>query len=504
MEFDMGKHSAYREIDPPQQEECIRTNITQFVVDIREKTKNADDLVVRRFQVGAVKLVVIMFEGQISNIQVSDFLLRPLTMIKEEITQSDEMLAYLRTRMLPASDQKEIRTYSEVLTLAMSGFAVVMVDGCEVAFAYGYQGFSSRSVGEPTVEKNLKGSKEAFCEVLNTNVALVRRRIKSPDLVVEVMTIGALSNTKIKLLYIDKIASKEMVKKIKERIAKADINMLMDSGYLRPFIEDGKFSLFSGTGETERPDTLCSKINEGRIGILVDGSPFAVIVPYLFVEHFQTADDYMQRPYFATFIRSLKFLSFFATIFLPGYYVAVVTFHYELIPEMLLNSIVQASMFTPLAPVGEALLVFILYELLREAGLRLPTPIGHAISVVGGLVIGDAAVTAGLVGLPMIILIAITAISAFVIPSLYEPVTTMRFVFIIVGGVFGLYGVYLGMALFLINLCSIKTMDVPITSPASPFDAYSMRDMLVRSSWKKLGKKTLEIEKLPGSDLNKG
>ncbi len=503
MQFDMGNSSAYDDSTPTNSEKLLSTDITQLIIDIRQMTNSPDDLVLRPFRIGSVDINVVMFEGQVSNLQVSDLLLRKLSSITQNVQTAEELIQLMRQEMLPATDQKEIRTYAELFNLAMSGFAVLTIDGSAVAFAYGYQGFVHRSVGEPSVEKNLKGSKEAFTEAIVPNVSLVRRRIKSQYLAVDAITVGSISNTRVKLLYLSNIADPQMIKRLKEQLAKVPLRMIVDSGYLRPFLETGKLSLLSGTGETERPDTLCAKINEGRVGILVDGSPFAIIVPYLFVEHFQAVDDYLQRPYFATFMRILRIVSFFATIFLPGYYVAVITYHYELIPQVLLDSIVRSTVYTPLSPMAEALIVFVMYELLREAGLRLPTPIGHAISVVGGLVIGDAAVTAGLVGLPMIILIAVTAISAFVIPTLYEPATTMRFVFILVGGLLGLYGVYLGAILFIINLTSLKTLDIPITAPIAPFDPVSLRDMAVRAGWDKLGEKTLKVQDLPGTDKDR-
>lgn len=499
MQFDTGGKSAYRQVEAKGGDDPLPLCLNDFLVELRSRLHNSDDLVIQRHAVGGVQLAVVMFEGLISNMQVSKFLLRPLTQLPPDIDSPQGVLDYLRNNMMPASDQKEARTYGEVMSFAMSGFAVVVIDGVAAAVVLGYQGFATRGISEPSSETNLKGSHEGFCEAIVLNVSMVRRRIKSPLLTVESMDIGGVSNTKVKLLYLSGVASPQLVDQVRLRLSKVKVDMLIDSGCLRPFLDDGKFSLFSGTGSTERPDTLCAKINEGRVAILVDGTPFALVVPYLFVEHFQTLDDYSQRPYFATFIRTLKLISFLATVLLPGYYVGVIRFHPELIPQVLLDSFVRSVVYTPLPAMAEALIVFTLYELLREAGLRLPRPIGHAISIVGGLVIGDAAVTAGLVGLPMVILIAITAVSSFVVPSLYEPVTLLRFTFILIGGTLGLFGVYLGFGLLLVNLCSLTTLGIPITAPVSPFDLHSLRDVLVRAGWQKLEKKTLEVDKLPGA-----
>lgn len=496
MQFDTGGKSAYKKIVVKGEDDAIPEKLEDFIVELQSRLLGSDDLVIQRHRTGGVALAVIMFDGQISNDQVSQHLLRPLCRLPQESNTPQQLLDRLRNGMMPASEQKEVYTFGELCSAAMSGFAVVVIDGCKVGVALGYQGFSTRGVSEPSAEANLKGSREGFCESIVANVGLVRRRLKTSRLVVEGMKIGSLSNTQVKLLYLTDVVNLEMVRQVRARLQGIDIEVLLDSGYLRPFLDDNKLSLFSGTGSTERPDTLCAKLGEGRIGILVDGTPFALVVPYLFAEHFQTMDDYIHRPYFTTFIRCLKLLCFAATILLPGAYVAVVTYHPELIPEALLSSFVGSVLYTPLPAMAEALLVFVLYELLREAGLRLPRPIGHAISIVGGLVIGDAAVSAGLVGLPMIILIAVTAVSSFVVPSLYEPVTLLRFSFIIIGGMLGLFGVWLGFGLLVVNLCSLSTLGVPITAPAAPFDVYGLRDMLVRSGWKKLSKKTLEVDKL--------
>ncbi len=399
-----------------------------------------------------------------------------------------------------AGEQKEVRTFGELMTITMSGFAVVLVEGVPAGIALGYQGFKTRGVDEPSGERNLRGSREGFTESINANMGMVRRRMRTPLLTIEGATAGRVSNTAVKIFYLRDVASPRLVQEVKERIGKVEISVVLDSGYLQPFLDGKRLSLFSGVGVTERPDTLCAKLGEGRVAVMVEGTPFALILPYLFIEHFQSLDDYIHRPYFASFIRLLKLLSFFLTILLPGYYVAVVSFHPELIPQALLAQFVGSALDTPLPPVLEALVVFFLYELLREAGLRIPSPIGHAMGIVGGIVIGDAAVSAGIIGLPMVIIIALTAVSSFVVPSLYEPVTVLRFGFIVVGGLLGLYGVYLSFALLVVNLCSVKAMGVPVTSPISPADGYSFRDMFIRSGWKLLQKQDLMVERLPGSD----
>lgn len=224
--------------------------------------------------------------------------------------------------------------------------------------------------------------------------------------------------------------------------------------------------LFPSVGTTERPDTVAAKINEGRIAVLVDGTPFALIVPYLFLENFQSVDDYCQSPVYVSLTRILRFLAFAFTILLPGLYVAVVTFHPELFPPSLLYNIASIGDSTPFPLMVEAIFIHLVYELMMEAGLRLPRPIGHAMSIVGALVIGDAIVRAGLVGSPMVTVVALTAIASFVIPSLYGAITILRFLFILLGGFFGLYGVVAGVFCLAVLLCALDSFAFPTLPPS--------------------------------------
>ena len=249
-------------------------------------------------------------------------------------------------------------------------------------------------------------------------------------------------------------------------------------------------------GFTERPDVLTAKISEGKICIIVDGTPNALIVPYLFIEHFHSLDDYLKRPYYATFIRILKIASFLVSVFLPGLYVAVCTFHQEIIPETMIFGITGQESRTPLPIMFEAFFIHLVYEIVREAGLRMPKSVGHAISIVGALVIGDSAVTAGIISAPMLIILGLTAVSSFVVSTLYESVAVLRFAFIIIGGLGGLYGIMMGFAAVLVNAAAINPYGIPFTSPLSPTKIGAWRDLVVRQSWRKMGKKKMLIQKL--------
>ena len=241
---------------------------------------------------------------------------------------------------------------------------------------------------------------------------------------------------------------------------------------------------------------LTAKLSEGKICVIVDGTPNALIVPYLFVEHFHSLDDYLKRPYYATFIRVLKLVSFLFSVFLPGLYVAICTFHQEIIPETMLFGITGQESRTPLPIMFEALFIHLIYEIVREGGLRMPKSVGHAISIVGALVIGESAVTAGILSAPMLIVVGLTAVSSFVVSTLYEPVAVLRFAFIIVGGISGLYGIMLCFAAVLINASAINPYGVPFTSPLSPTKIGAWRDLILRIGWKDMSKGRMQVNKL--------
>lgn len=482
--------------------DILSDNLIDNITELRRRMENSSDFLERQITLDGIKISLIMCEGMVNLELFSHTIVESLKNIKIDNITAEKLLSKLRYETILAADQKEVLTFSDIFTFIMSGFVVILIDGIPIGIACGLQGYNFRSVGEVTTEANVRGSKEGFVEPLRVNQTLIRRRIKSPNLKFEILSVGEKSKTDISLVYLTDTVSKKLVADVKRQLTKITPDIILNSGYIQPFLEKQSGSFFGGTGITERPDTLCAKINEGRIGILVDGTPFAIIVPYLFIEHFQSIDDYAYRPYFAFFVRCLKFIAFFISVLLPGIYVAAVSFHPELIPHALLFNIAAAEETTPFPIIFEALIIHILYEIMREAGLRLPKAIGHAVSIVGAIVIGDAAVNAGLASAPMVMVVALTAISAFSVQSLYEQVAVLKFVFIIIGGCLGLFGVVTMMAILLINMCAVNNFGLPFTAPVSPFSSKGWRDVIVRMPWRLLGKKAIKIQNLKGSEIN--
>ena len=477
----------------------LNRDLMENMVKVRALSQNSTDLLERQIEVSGVPVAILMCEGMVNLQLFTQILVRPLTELSLENADGEAVARWVSRETVLSGDQKEFFTYDELFSFLMAGFVVLLIDGVDRGIACGMQGYSFRSVSEPSTEMNITGSREGFVEPIRVNQTMIRRRLRSPSLKFEMYPIGEKSRTDICLVYLTDTADPRMVEEVKRRLGKLSSDILLSQGYLRPYLEGQPLSPFSSVGTTERPDTLCAKINEGRIGILVDGTPFALVVPYLFEEHFQSMDDYSYRPYYGSFIRLLKYFAFLLSIFLPGGYVAITSFSPEMLPDSLLFNIAASEQQTPFSMMTEALVIHLIYEIMREAGLRLPRPVGHAVSIIGALVIGDAAVKAGIIGSSMGMVVALTALSSFVVPSLYEPAAILKFVFILVGGTWGLFGISVGFVLLLTNLCALESLGVPIMAPLSPCAPADLRDGLWRTGWKKLGSFRLRIQDLPGS-----
>lgn len=480
-------------------------NIQDNITYLKKMANNSADFTLREFSLSnpySTKCAIITTEGMVNKESLAISVVNPITENNYDNVREKDIFDYIKKYILTASEIVEIETFDEVMTFSMSGFGILAIDGSKKMLAIGVQGFSFRSVSEPESEIVQRGSREGFTEALRINMTLLRRRMKTPDLVFETLTIGTESKTQICLTYIKSKATENSLKELRNRLNKCNLKILLGSGYLVSYLEDsGKNSVFTGVGITERPDTLCGKLTEGRIGVLIDGTPSALIVPHLFVENFQSVDDYTNRPYFATFMRLLKYSAYLIAILLPGLYLGFVTFHPEYFPEALLKNIEKSIKNTPLPLLLEVLMLDFIYEIMREAGLRLPKALGHAVSIVGALVIGDAAINAGIIGAPTLMAVAVSAICSYVIPDLYPQITILRLSYIVIGGIFGVWGMVLFSIIVIITMCSKTTLGVAYMSPLAPFSMKNMNDVFLRRGWRKLSNNEVNVQKLRGGSI---
>lgn len=462
------------------------------------KTEFGDsfDILYKRITLDSTEICFVMADGMCDNLLVVEQVVKPIINSKKLPFKNEKVLEYLSENVVAGIDQNSANTLEGAIADVLSGLVVLFVDGVTTCECFGVQGFPKRSVDDAMAEVEEMGGHEAFTESFKDNVALLRRRIRTPVLKCEIVEVGATSKTRVCVCYMSDRAKQQTVKSIKGKLESANLDTVFGSGYLKPFLDSKRFSFFSALGTTERPDVACAEMAEGRVLILTDGTPFGIIAPYLFTENFQTMDDYNFRPFYAGFIRFLKFLSFFIAIFLPAIYIAICTFHQEVIPISMLYDVAIQESVTPFPVMLETIFIHFIYEAVREAGLRMPKSVGHTVGIVGALVIGEAAVSAGLVAAPMLIVVALSAITSFVVPHLYQPIAFLRFAFMVIGGLFGFYGIVVGASILLINMCASNPYGVPFLSPISPFSIGAMRDTILRFSWRKLGKREMKIRNL--------
>lgn len=474
----------------------IDKDLQKNIMYFKAQMGNAFDVKYRKCTVSGKELELIMLDGMCDNLLVTQQIMKPILNSDLSGVSGDKIIYETADAISASIDKSIVNDLSKAVTELISGNVILLADGAQFAVAFGVQGFPKRNPEEPNTETQERGSREGFVESFKDNVAMVRRRVRNPVLKIVSLESGTTSKTRICVCYMSDRVDDSTLQKVIERIKNAELDTVIGSGYIQPFLDHRTPSIFTCVGTTERPDVFSAKLSEGKIGIIVDGTPYALIVPYLFIENFHSLDDYLKRPYYATFVRVLKMLSFMFSVFLPGFYVAVCTFHQEMIPETMVYAIATQESQTPLPIMAEALLIHLIYEIVREAGLRMPKSVGHAVSIVGALVIGESAVTAGIIAAPMLIVVGLTAVSAFVVSSLYEPVAILRFAFIVIGGVAGFYGIMMGFAVVLVNMASLSPYGIPFTSPLSPTKVGAWRDMLIRASWLKMGKRRMQIDKL--------
>ncbi len=478
----------------------IEASLERNIKNIGQITGGSSDVIIKTAMIAANSVAIVTCEGMADTDTLAQLIYSRLSAVDESLSPEALMERFFKTYMI-AAEQLEIKSLGDLVLKMQSGFAVILVDGCTRAIAIGVQGYKSRGIDEPSAELDMRGSREGFVEVVRTNMAMIRRRIKSPTLVFELFPIGARSNTDICICYMSDRVSPKLLADVKKRIKGAKLDTILESGYIQPFLEGKGGWFFSECGTCERPDTLAAKLYEGRVAVLVDGTPFALVVPYLFIENFQTLDDYTQKPFYAFFVRLVRLAAYLITLFLPGAYMAVASFHPEMLPSSLLLNLAAAEQTAPYSLMGECLFLHFMYEILREAGIRLPRPVGHAIGVVGGLVIGDITVSAGLAGAPMVLVVALSGLCSFVVPAMYEKTVVLRFLYIAAGGLFGLYGLGLAAGAVIIRMCSLNTYGVPYMSPISPFTPKATRDMLVRAGWRTLAESDMKIQELNGAQI---
>ncbi|MBE6894079.1 MAG: spore germination protein, partial [Ruminococcaceae bacterium] len=434
------------------------------------------------------RAVLVMCEDLTNITNLWQVNLRPLNNMKADFT-ADEIYDYISKQTTIPFNSSPAETFDKVLFFLTAGFSIIIIDGVDKALVAATQGYPARSISAPESEGSLRGTRESFCDTGRKNMALIRRRIRSKGLVIETMQIGKATKTEVSIYYHKDYYNKKVLEKVKNRLNGIDIPTITETGMLTPFVDTTKGSLFSAVAYTEKPDIFSAKLCEGKIGIIADGCPFAIIYPFLFTEHFYTSDDYSQRPYFVSFLKSIRYAAFLISIMLPGLYIALADFAPENLPQKLIFFIYSSKHSTPLPLFAEAIIIVVTLEIIKEAGLRLPKAIGHTVSFVAALIIGDSAVNAGLIGAAVLIVCAVSTIMSFVIPSFYEAVITLRIIFLLASGIFGAVGFSFGCVFLMLNIVKVNA-EVNSYIPSDILNnKKQITDIIFKSSWRTINKR---------------
>lgn len=454
--------------------------------------KNSD-IVFREFNLTVkkktLKAFIVFIDGMTNSANINNFILEPL-MYLSNIEIHDETKAvdeYIFDRLIPYNQIKKVDNYSEVISNVNFGGCSIFIEGVEYAFTADVKTWEHRGVDSPKSETVIRGPQEAFNEQIRSNTALLRKILKDKDLIIQSVTIGERSNTPCAVMYIKDIANDSLVHEVLKRVKSIKVDYIFDSGELEQFLEDSTFLSAPQIFATERPDKVAMMLSKGNVAVVLDGSPHVLVMPATITEFLHTTEDSNVRFPYVNFIRIIRILGIAIALLLPGAYIAITNYHQEMIPTNLLFAIEASRENVPFPSVIEILIMEFCFELIREAGLRVPGAIGSTIGIVGGLILGQAAVSANVASPIMIIIVAITALGSFTVPSfsMSFSIRVNRFMYIILGAIAGFLGIALGLFMNSLVLASSKSFGVPFLTPFAPVTNGRTSDKLTRKPiWK--------------------
>jgi spore germination protein KA len=460
-------------------------SLDKNIATIQELFVDVDTLLVRWVQNihnKALRYCLVFSDGVVDTALINESLIRPL-MNSTAVSNTFNLIEMLENQVVQINEAITTSDFQEIIKAITYGDTALFVEGCDQAVIFNTKGYLTRATIEPDNEKILSGPREGFTESIMSNLSFIRRRIRTNELKLKMFTLGKRTQTSIYVCYMNGIANKEIVDEVFRRLGKIDIDAVLDSNYISELIRDKRWALFRTTGYTERPDVVVAKMLEGRVAIFVDGTPVVITVPYLFIENFQSNEDYYLSFYYTSFSRLLRIAGFFLTIGVPGIYVAVVAFHHEMLPTPLLINLAIERQSVPLPAALEAFIMLIVFDILRETGIRMPSNVGQALSIVGALVIGQAAVSAKLVAAPMIIVVATTGITSLLVPKLNAPVIYLRLFVLLLSSIFGFFGFVLSTSCMLIHIFNLTSISIPQISLGGSFQYQGMKDQVLRAPW---------------------
>ncbi|MCM3704650.1 MULTISPECIES: spore germination protein [Cytobacillus] len=458
---------------------------------LKEKFNRSSDIVIRTLVLKNETILLFIYLEGLTKVQsVEENILKPLIFsgLPSGIDVIESLSEMLRREWVPLTNVKSERSLEELVQHVLKGSLVILADGETSAVIAQVQDFEKRSIQESQKESTLRGTKEAFVESIRTNTSLIRRRIIHPQLKMESSTIGTYTQTEVVLAYIQGHADESVISQVRTRLEKIDADGVIDSAYIEEWIENNPLSMFSQIQNTERPDIVTACLLEGKVAIITNGTPFVLILPFTFWEGLQSADDFFERFVFITLTRIIRYLMTFISFALPAIYVALTTFHPEMVPRQLMFSIAAARENSPFPTFFEVFLMMVVFDGLQEAGVHLPNRLGPVMSIIGALIIGQAAVEAGIISTPIIIVISLTGVAGYTIArySATLPFRIIRYLMLFITGALGFFGFAFGIIILLIHLVTLESFGTPYFSPVAPFDGKKIKNLVIRSPlWSK-------------------
>ncbi len=447
----------------------VTSSLKNNISTVKNALKS-DDVLYFDFTVLNAQATAVYLESMCDKELLGKLAISPLSSLKSESSLEDI------ERQIHLPETEKLSRANDVLTKIISGDAVIFIDGVSFAISIATKKPATRAVAEPPTSSVLKGPREGFVENLQTNLSLIRQRVKSPDFTYEKLTIGKYSQTTVGIVYVSTIADQKIVNSLKEKLNAISVDGIIDSSYIIKNISKRKTSMFKEVGTTEKPDILAAKLLEGRIGVIVDGTPIVLTLPFLFVEDFQSAEDYYLNTYRGNISRILRLSAVVVAVLLPAFFVAAQLFHLQLIPLSFLLTIVGSIKGIPLSPSVEMFFTLFIFEVLNEASIRMPKYVGIAMSVVGALVLGETAVNAGIVSTPTIMIVALSGICLYTVPDLTETLSVLRLMFLLIAGSLGGYGIILFGFGLVTYLCSLDSFGIPYMAPYAPLIKNDLQD----------------------------
>jgi len=463
----------------------LLSSLNENINIIKNILLNDTTIIYRELSFGKVistRCILIYIDEMANSQMINENIIKPILLSDISYIDHSNIMDILINKVLLTGDNKKSGSVDDIISGIIYGKAMLFIDGFSEVIDINTIGWQTRSISEPQSETIVRGPREGFTESMNINLSLLRRRLINPNLKLKFMKIGKQTKTLICVCYIEGIAKEAILKELMTRLSNINIDSILDSGYIEELIRDAPYSPFRTILDTERPDVVAGKLLEGRFAVMCDGSPVVLTLPSIFVEVFQSNEDYYNNFLYSSFIRLLRWLCFFLATSVPAIYVAIVTFHQELIPTQLLISIYTARKGVPFPTVVEALSMTIIFEILKEAGLRMPKNVGQAVSIVGALVLGDAAVNARLVSAPIVEITAITGIASFMIPQALG-VVVIRIFLLMLASFLGFYGYIFGVMGLVLHMMSIRSFGIPYMTDLPSFSTQDVKDTIIRAPW---------------------